>query len=541
MGRTWVAACAALIMSCGTGDNRVDPGDLELRDLLGMAPDVAGHWDAAQRASARQVLAGGFEVEATTLPLADPAIEVAIGAVDTPALRPAPKGLAIVMAGRDLTTGDLEVELSDRWRKHADLASRQVGLFAALAADAGHTTGKVVVVPVPRMSAIAGYVAARGTEPARLVVNPVILAAIDPIDAIAPDVGVEPSGADVARHAAPMTTLPSPMPLGGGFASTGGNPYSFYGSVAECAAAQRGRCESCMASGNCKPVTTDKDGNDECAKLADAGGRGYYLLCINLSLAITSVEDCAAQKASSCARVDNAASDLGMLAVNADFLDDSTCSQELDNCLASIYGAPSGSFPSADGGTDSSPPRNTSAGCTTCSNNNCDASPSCTGPTCGNSLSCDSTCSSSTDQSGCGGNCDGCKSSGGGGGNSGSGCSSGGGSTSSNGCSGNGDSCSSGNSSGCSGSSSSGSSCGSSSSGSSSSSGCGGGSCGSSSSSSSSSGCGGGGGSGGCSVARAEPDARVVLGVSVAWGFLPVPIGALIRRRARRKKSEVRS
>ena len=48
--------CCALLVACGTGDNRVDPGDLEPRDLLGIAPEVARSWDATQRASARRVL-----------------------------------------------------------------------------------------------------------------------------------------------------------------------------------------------------------------------------------------------------------------------------------------------------------------------------------------------------------------------------------------------------------------------------------------------------------------------------------------------------
>src|SRR5512134_2118992 len=51
-----VAACAlVLACACGTGDTRIDPGDLELRDLLGVAPETAGRWDADQRTSALRV------------------------------------------------------------------------------------------------------------------------------------------------------------------------------------------------------------------------------------------------------------------------------------------------------------------------------------------------------------------------------------------------------------------------------------------------------------------------------------------------------
>ena len=283
-------------------------------------------------------------------------------------------------------------------------------------------------------------------------------------------------------------------------------------------------------------MTSDQDGNDECTRLAANGGRGYYLLCINLSLAISSVEDCAADEARAARGVDNAASDIAMLAANANFLDDSTCSQELDNCLAKSTARRRGSFPSADGGTGRAIRRATRrrgarrAATTTARRRRaargrpaatrCRATARARARPIRAAAAATATAASRRAAAS---------------GNSGGGCSSGGTSSSSgSSCSGNGDSCSSGSSSGCGGSSSS------------SSSGCGGGSggssCGSSSSSSSSSsGCGGGGGSsGGCSVARAEPDARVVLGVSVAWGFLPVPIAALIRRPrdgAKKKKS----
>src|SRR5438552_55289 len=50
----------AFVAACGAADNRVDPADLELRDLLGVAPEVAIGWDAAQRAAARRVLASGL-------------------------------------------------------------------------------------------------------------------------------------------------------------------------------------------------------------------------------------------------------------------------------------------------------------------------------------------------------------------------------------------------------------------------------------------------------------------------------------------------
>jgi hypothetical protein len=57
----WGTICIAITLAaCSAGDNRVDPEDLELRDLLGISPEVATAWDAAQRAAARRVLVAGF-------------------------------------------------------------------------------------------------------------------------------------------------------------------------------------------------------------------------------------------------------------------------------------------------------------------------------------------------------------------------------------------------------------------------------------------------------------------------------------------------
>src|SRR5262245_33002323 len=65
MGKTTrsLALGLALVSSaCGAADNRIDPGDLALRDLLGIAPEAALAWDGAQRAAARAVLDDGLDV-----------------------------------------------------------------------------------------------------------------------------------------------------------------------------------------------------------------------------------------------------------------------------------------------------------------------------------------------------------------------------------------------------------------------------------------------------------------------------------------------
>src|SRR5262245_52815496 len=58
--RVFRLVVALALAACGAGDNRVDPADLELRDLLGIAPNAALRWDDDQRASARGVLDDGL-------------------------------------------------------------------------------------------------------------------------------------------------------------------------------------------------------------------------------------------------------------------------------------------------------------------------------------------------------------------------------------------------------------------------------------------------------------------------------------------------
>ncbi|MBE7454927.1 MAG: hypothetical protein HS111_40465, partial [Kofleriaceae bacterium] len=56
-----VSAILVVVAACGAADNRVDPGDLSLRDLLGLAPAVGLGWDDDQRAAARAVLADALD------------------------------------------------------------------------------------------------------------------------------------------------------------------------------------------------------------------------------------------------------------------------------------------------------------------------------------------------------------------------------------------------------------------------------------------------------------------------------------------------
>ncbi len=506
-----VAACATLfVYACGTGDTRVDPGDLELRDLLGVAPETAARWSVDQRESARRVLLEALDdrsvdvhVELAAAPDIDEQVRRSLAQLDTERFAAGEAALGLVraevssheLAGTTrtapmvtaLAAGDaapaVTLALSDQW---GPLPPRSHEVLAALAVDAGHTGDSLVVVPAPRLTVIASYVAA---TPPHLVVNPVVLAALDPgADSLLATTEAAPATGGSAPRA---TTIKGP----GVATLNAGNPYSFYGSVAECAYAQRTRCEACLPTSNCEPITTTSDGNAECTTLGESDGRGYYLICINLALAIHSVADCTADAAGGCTADTSAASELSRLDVNARFLDDASCGSPLDRCLADIYGAPSNTFPGVvDGGVEPppSPPRETDVSCgDSCDDNkssNCEFSPSCdcSGPSCGNSFSCESSCSNSNTQSGCGDNCDSCSSS------SSSGSSGGGCSSSSSGGSSGGD--------------------------------CGGGDCG------------GGDCGGGCQVVKRPPNAAFAVGLSMTWALLPVPFAAALRRRARRKR-----
>ena len=525
-----VAAIAiAYASGCGTGDTRVDPGDLELRDLLGVSPEVAGQWDAEQRASARRVLTAALdgsdgapiaiEIGALSPGTLDERVTRSLAELDHRRFADGESALGVVRI--DVAAGQLVRRAAPRVEEAAagdaapavsldvapawgTLSPRATGVLAALASDGGHEDGVIAVAPSARLPVIASYVAA---TPPRLLVNPVIVAALDP--AFVDTSGTAARAPSASGHDVPAVAERTH--------AANGNPYSFYGSIAECAYAQRLRCESCLASSNCEPITTASSGNDECTTLAGNDGRGYFLICINLALAIRSVERCAADSVAGCPQDGEAASDLGRLEANATFLDDATCAMGLDACLAEIYGPSDNPFPGlVDGGVTPPPvpPRETEVSCgDSCSggNSNCDASPSCScdGPSCNNSFSCDSTCSSSNNQSGCGDNCDSCSSDGGGGGGGGGACSSDSGGSSGGGSCGGGGDCGGGD---CGGGD------------------CGGGDCGGGG------GCSGGGG-GGCQVAKKNPSPLFALALSLCWGLLPVPVAAMIRRRSRRART----
>jgi hypothetical protein len=537
-GSAILALGCALLAACGAGDNRLDPGDLELRDVLGISPETASSWDRDQRASARRVIDDGLH-HADASPIRaslgaeavlDRRVAKALASVDADRARHDTGALGLVRVAigpSELTATtrfativpqskravEIRLEGWDAEPALSKLPARGLDVVAAIATDAGHTSGPIVVTPAPHLSVVAGYVPATSTEPARLVINPVVLAALEPEGGVTTTQSV---AVERAQPASPAKPPVAPTQV------AAANPYSFYGSVGECAAAQSKRCTACVANGSCTPITDIGDGNDECTQLGANDGRGFFLICINLALAIDSVSTCTAGSVPSCPRDTRASESISSLENNANFLDDPQCGNPLDVCLATIFGSPRGPFPGPGSGSGSTlPPRDTSAGCDDWADDaNCDPNCELDGPSCDDSESSDGGCSSSDDQSS---GCDGSSGGDSGGGDCGDSEDSCGSSDNSSCDSGDGGDCGGGDSGGDCGGGGGGGDCG----------GGGGGDCGGGGGGD----CGGGGGDCNAAGKRGHHGGGGGLIIAVMWAFLPVPFATFVRRRAVRKRA----
>jgi hypothetical protein len=555
---------------CDAGGRELQPDELDARDLLGLSSSVAARWDAGARAEARARLmeawaeswdGGGVVIEGSSG--RDEDVLAALGALDE---RRAGAGEEPVIAGGGEVAGTrlvlrvappLELDLDrDRvadgperagmagsieaigWRPdEAELIARGAGWMVDLASLAGHRQGAPLRVRAARH---APFGAIHLGPELGILVNPVLLAALEPAG-----VAVRVP-AIITRVHAPAAAPAGDRASGSHAISSGGNPYAFYGSVAECAAAERLRCEDCLPQGSCERTSRDaEDGNAECEALGGGEGRGYYLYCVNLSLAIATVAGCVREERPACPQDTEASNQIARLEVNSVFVDGGDCGGELDECLAAIYGEPDDEFPppspdagpGPDGGTPPTPPappppRDIDV---SCGEADCDFSPQCDSScssSCDDAFSCDADCNSDGGDGGgndgCGG-CDGCGGDGGDGdgGDSGDGDSGGG----DGGCdSGGGDG---GGGGGCSGSDCGNGDCGNGD--------CGNGDCGND--------CNSGGGSGSsCTTARGREgppagaracrrrtgSASALL--ALAWAILPLPYLERCRRRARRRQ-----
>jgi hypothetical protein len=467
------------VFGCGAADSSVDPGDLALRDLLGISPEVAAGWDAGERARARAIIAraseraGDAPAEPVRLgPGTDEraAIIASMSAVDeqrrargrdpvvvawvlveqqqVEVLPVAGERVHAAMASAGgAGTAERSALVLDGWEQATaagwdELAQRQPGLLWSLARQAGHRDepAPLPVIPAPQEPFVAIYVDAGARS--FLAVNPVLLAAQEPGTDDGEGIAfARPDGPGRAPGPRAPVAVPVAAPVSGGApgdaapagataaVAASGNPYSFYGSINECAAFQRQRCQACAADPSCEAVTRDAGSvAAECEALSADGERGHYLLCINLALAMATVADCVDDHAQ-CPQVSDAGNQLSALTFNSVFLDDATCAGALDRCLAEIFGEPAEEFPGPGSPDPPPPPRETNLSCGD-SSANCEFSPSCDSScsvgSCDNAVSC----------GGCeGASCDGCEScescntgGGGGGGGGSSGCDDGGGS-----------------------------------------------------------------------------------------------------------------
>ena len=342
-----------LSAACGAADDRVDPGDLALRDLLGVQPQVVAGWDDAQRAAARQVLVAGLAAGpavALASPLgADEAALVRAVAVGDAALDDrgqdarglvvvsAPRTELLVLAGPraaallDGATAPPAVALAVEPRAWpCPAAPCDLAVLAALAVDAAPGAPAVRVQPVAQLAVIAALTDGPDGAPT-LLVNPVVTAVGVPIGADRAGPGGA-SGVPTGAAGEPAAAVAAPPPLTRGSWT--------YGATRDgCATQVAADCRTCLGGGLCEPVWPSLSGMLACTTLAADEPRSYELVCVNLAVSLADVRACLQDRAPSCA-IDADAIDLpAELANNAVFVDDGGCRTALDDCLAQLYGA----------------------------------------------------------------------------------------------------------------------------------------------------------------------------------------------------------
>lgn len=356
-GGSRVVACALVaLVGCGAGVERVDPADLELRDLLGVTPKVAAAWTVEQREAARRVLADGLVERAPeALALAAPSGRIdeaqmisALAAVDGRLLERERDALGLVVVERleaegtgraidapvahdvllGATTATTAVlELDPRaWVCPGD-APCDFTILAALAADAAPGATRVRVLPVAELTVIAA--ALPGDDAPTLLVNPIVTALGAPAVNVAT---AATGGAAPAFAASAVRPTVQVLPL---VTST----WSYDPSVGACATAVQSDCATCLAGGICEPIWTGVRGMDSCTMLQAQAGPSYALVCVNLAVSLADVGACLSRTASTCAFDATAIADPARLRANLVFVDDPGCQAALDACLVEAYGA----------------------------------------------------------------------------------------------------------------------------------------------------------------------------------------------------------
>ncbi len=339
-----------LIAACGAADERIDPDDLALRDLLGVQPKVVASWDEAQRAAAREVLAGGLaarEPVALAARLADDeaALVRALAASDevlddagddarglvvvTPprtalAVIDSPTATALLVA--EPADPAVSLDLDPRaWTCPAQPCD--LAVLAALAADAAPGAPLVRVRPVVQLATIAAMTVGADGVPI-LLVNPVVTAV--GVEAAAVIGGATAAGA-AARGAPAAPALPPPPLTRGAWT---------YGTTrGACSTQVANDCATCLGGGLCEPVWGTVSGMEACTMLEANAPRNYDLVCVNLAVSLADVRACLQDRAPSCAIDDNAIDLPAELENNANFVDNVACQTALDVCLNQLYGS----------------------------------------------------------------------------------------------------------------------------------------------------------------------------------------------------------
>lgn len=385
-GRAWslfVVCLGAGLVGCGAAeDEALDPADLALRDLLGVAPKVAAAWDADQRAAARDVLAGGLHapddglVPAWTVTPVEPAqVVLALAALDGRLAAGERDALGLVTlapsgggGGDDARALDAPLataELLDGRRAPPVLATVlelepsswpcprpgacDLDVLAALAADAAPGAARVRVLPVVQLATVAALVPAGADGVPVLLVNPIVTA-------VGEVTGVEAAGG--GERSSPVAAGPGGSALRAPLVT---GTWSYGTQIAACAATVRDECTACEGGGACPAVWPGVSGLDACRQLR-AQPQNFELLCIDLAVSLAEVGACVAGLDSTCTMDSDAINDPAMLGNNTNLLNDGACLAAIDTCLADLYGA---------GGDDTSCGSCDGCGCGSCDDSDC--------------------------------------------------------------------------------------------------------------------------------------------------------------------------
>src|ERR1043165_4912378 len=153
----------ASLIACSAGNNRVDPEDLALRDLLGVSPDTAMAWDGAQRAAARRGLDVGLRAHpapsARGLPDAslglDERIAQLLAANDLERDSDGSGALGVVRVAIDARA------VADLTPRPAPLAAHAIASIAPQPVTPAITTQSTAASAAPTTAGVSGSTAAR--------------------------------------------------------------------------------------------------------------------------------------------------------------------------------------------------------------------------------------------------------------------------------------------------------------------------------------------------------------------------------------------